>query len=277
MVRLGAFVVGLGFIAALLLAIFTTPLKNEPNVMYDFVKHPRKVQLASDGLMPHWDTAQLQRGLKVYKEVCSACHSLNLVSFRNLADLGYDEGQIKAFAAGLQVPSINPETGEPATRPGMASDKFPSPFANDVAARAANAGAVPPDLSLITKAREGGQHYIYSLLTGYTDPTTYKNKDGKPLPKELQPTGALAFNPYFPNLNLAMASPLAVDGQVTYDDGTPATIDQMAKDVSAFLVWTAEPNQVTRVWAGWAVLGFLSIFTVLAYMSYQAIWADKKY
>lgn len=270
MVRLGAFVIGLGFIAALLLSIFTTPLKNEPNAMYGFVKHPREVALASDGLMPHWDTAQLQRGLKVYKEVCAACHGLNLVAFRNLADLGYDEGQIKAFAAGLQVPSINPETGEAATRPGVASDKFPSPFANDVAARAANAGAVPPDLSLIVKAREGGQHYIYSLLTGYQAAPA-------DMPKELQPSGALAHNPYFPNLNLAMAPPLSADGLVTYDDGTKATVDQMSKDVTAFLVWTAEPNQVTRVWAGWAVLGFLSIFTVLAYMSYRAIWADKKH
>ena len=276
MVRLGAFVAGLGFVAALLLSIFTTPLKNEPNVAYSFVKHPREVKLASDGLMPHWDTAQLQRGLKVYKEVCSACHGISQVAFRDLADLGYDEGQIKAFAKGFQVPSVNPETGEAATREAVAADKFPSPFANEVAARAANNGAVPPDLSLITKAREGGQHYIYSLLTGYVDPTTYKNEEGKLLPKELQPTGVLAFNPYFPNLNLAMAAPLAVDGQVTYDDGTTATVDQMAKDVTAFLVWTAEPNQVSRVWAGWAVLGFLAIFTVLAYMSYQAIWADKK-
>jgi ubiquinol-cytochrome c reductase cytochrome c1 subunit len=277
MVRPVAMLAGAGFIVALLLAIFTTPLKNEPSAMYAFVEHPREVKLASDGMMPHWDPAQLQRGLKVYKEVCSACHGLSLVAFRDLADLGYDEGQIKTFAQGFQVPSINPETGENATRNGVAADKFPSPYPNDVAARAGNNGAVPPDLSLITKAREGGQHYVYSLLTGYADPTTYKNKDGKPLPPELQPTGALAFNPYFPNLNLAMAAPLAIDDQVTYDDGTKATVDQMAKDVSAFLVWTAEPNQVTRVWAGWAVIGFLSIFTVLAYMSYQAIWADKKH
>lgn len=277
MVRPVAMLAGAGFIVALLLAIFTTPLKNEPSATHEFVKHSREVKLASDGLLPHWDTAQLQRGLKVYDEVCKSCHGLSLVAFRDLADLGYDEGQIKTFAKKYQIASINPETGEAATRDGVAADKFPSAFANDVAARAANNGAVPPDLSLIVKAREGGQHYIYSLLTGYTDPATYKNKEGKLLPKELQPTGALAFNPYFPNLNLAMAPPLAADGQVTYDDGTKATIDQMAKDVSAFLVWTAEPNQVTRVWAGWAVIGFLSIFTVLAYMSYRAIWADKKH
>jgi ubiquinol-cytochrome c reductase cytochrome c1 subunit len=270
MVRVGAFVVGLGFIAALLLSIFTTPMKNEPNAMYEFVKHPRHVKLASDGVMPHWDTAQLQRGLKVYHEVCRSCHGINLVAFRDLAELGLDEGQIKTFAKEYQVPSINPETGEATTRAGVPADKFPAAFANEVAARAANNGAAPPDLSLITKAREGGQHYVYSLLTGYKAPPAN-------LPKELQPTGVLSYNPYFANLNLAMAPPLTADGQVTYDDGTKASVDQMAKDVTAFLVWTAEPNQVTRVWAGWAVLGFLALSTVLAYMSYQAIWADKKH
>src|SRR3546814_10426731 len=127
--------------------------------------------LASDGiLLPHWDKAQLQRGMQVYREVCSACHSLNLVAFRDIQDLGYTEGQVKTFAKGFQVPSINPDTGEPATRDGMPSDYFPSPYANEVAARAANNNALPPDLSLITKAREGGKDYIYSLLTGFQNP-----------------------------------------------------------------------------------------------------------
>jgi len=270
MVRPVAMLAGVGFIVALLFAIFTTPLKSEPNVMYSFVKHPREVHLASDGLTPHWDAAQLQRGLKVYKEVCSACHGLSLVSFRNLADLGYDEGQVKAFAKGFQVPSVNPETGEAAMRDALSSDKFPSPYPNDVAARAANNGAVPPDLSLITKAREDGKNYLYSLLTGYQAPPAN-------LPKELQPSGTLHYNPYFANLNLAMAQPLTIDDQVAYDDGTKATVDQMSKDVTAFLVWSAEPNQVTRLWAGWAVIIFLLIFTTLAYLSYKSIWADKKH
>lgn len=269
MVRPIAFLAGLGLVTALLLALLTTPLKNEPNAMYSFVKHPRHVALASDGLFPHWDTAQLQRGLKVYKEVCSACHSLNHVSIRDIAQLGYDEGQVKAFAKSLQVPSINPETGEPATRSGLPSDKFPAPYPNDVAARAANNGAVPPDLSLMTKARVDGKNYLYSLLTGYQNPPAN-------LPKDLRPSGTLHYNPYFHNLNLAMAKPLN-DGQVTYDDGTKATVDQMSKDVTAFLVWTAEPKQVTRVWAGWAVIAFLLMFTTLAYMSYRTVWADKKH
>jgi ubiquinol-cytochrome c reductase cytochrome c1 subunit len=269
MVRPLGFLVGLGFITALVLAIFTTPLKNEPNVAYSFVKEPRHLKLASDGLMPHWDQAQLQRGMQVYKEVCAACHSLNLVAFRNIADLGYTEGQIKTFAKGFQVPSVNPDTGEVATRDGLPSDHFPAPYANDVAARAANNNAIPPDLSLITKARAGGKDYVYSLLTGYQNPPAN-------LPAELKPGTGLHYNPYFPNLNLAMAKPLA-DNQVTYADGTKASVDQMSKDVTAFLVWTGEPKLVKRVQVGWAVFFFLLIFTVLAYLSYRNIWADKKH
>ncbi|MGV3730439.1 MAG: cytochrome c1 [Sphingopyxis sp.] len=269
MVRPLGFLVGLGFVAALLLSLVTTPLKNEPNVAYSFVKEPRHLKLASDGLMPHWDQAQLQRGMQVYKEVCAACHSLNLVAFRNIQDLGYTEGQVKTFAKGFQVPSVNPDTGEVATRDGLPSDHFPAPYANDVAARAANNNAIPPDLSLITKAREGGKDYIYSLLTGYQNPPAN-------LPDDLKPGVGLHYNPYFPNLNLAMAKPLS-DGQVTYADGTKATVDQMSKDVTAFLVWTAEPKLVKRVQVGWAVFGFLLIFTVLTYLSYRNIWADKKH
>jgi ubiquinol-cytochrome c reductase cytochrome c1 subunit len=269
MVRLFAFLAGLVFLFALAFSIATTPLKNEPNAMHSFVKHPRHVALSSDGVFGKFDQGQLQRGLKVYKEVCSSCHGLGQVAIRNIAELGYDESQVKAFAKTLTVPSINPETGEPATRPGLPSDQFPSPYANDVAARAANNGAVPPDLSLITKAREGGKDYVYSLLTGYQNPPAN-------LPKELKPTGVLHYNPYFPNLNLAMAPPLA-EGQVTFDDGTKSTVDQMAKDVSAFLVWTAEPNLQARHAGGWATIIFLLMFTTLAYLSYRAVWADKKH
>lgn len=269
MVRPLAFLVGLGFITALIFAIFTTPLKNEPNASHEFHKHPRHLALSSDGLFPHWDKAQLQRGMQVYKEVCSACHSLNLVAFRNIQDLGYTEGQVKTFAKGFQVPSINPDTGEPATKDGLPSDHFPAPYANEVAARAANNNALPPDLSLITKAREGGKDYVYSLLTGYKNPPA-------DLPKELQPGTGLHFNPYFANLNLAMAKPLT-DGQVTFADGSKNDVEHMARDVTAFLVWTAEPKLVTRVWAGWAVIGFLLIFSILAYLSYRNIWADKKH
>ncbi|AMG74504.1 MULTISPECIES: cytochrome c1 [Sphingopyxis] len=270
MVRPLGFLVGLGFIAALVLAILTTPLTNEPNASHEFHKHPKHLKLASDGLVPHWDKAQLQRGMQVYKEVCSACHSLNLVAFRNIQDLGYTEGQVKSFAKSYDnIPSINPDTGEPATRTGLPSDHFPAPYANEVAARAANNNALPPDLSLITKAREGGKDYIYSLLTGFQNPPAN-------LPKELRPGTGLHYNPYFANLNLAMAPPLA-DGQVTYADGTKATVDQMASDVTAFLVWTAEPKLVKRVQVGWGAFIFLLIFSTLTYLSYRNIWADKEH
>src|SRR3546814_7976224 len=193
MVRPLGFLVGLGFITALVLAILTTPLSNEPNVAHEFHKHPKHLKLASDGiLLPHWDQAQLQRGMQVYKEVCSACHSLNLVAFRNIADLGYTEGQIKTFAKGFQVPSINPDTGEPATSDGLPSDHFPSPYANEVAARAANTNALPPDLSLIAKAREGGTDYVSSLLTGFQNPQATR-------PSRFPPSTGLHTTPHLTN------------------------------------------------------------------------------
>lgn len=269
MVRLLGILVGLGFVMAGLFSLFTTPLSNEANMMEEYYKKPRHLALSSDGVFAKWDQHQLQRGLQVYKEVCSACHGLSQVAFRDIKALGYDDGQVKTFAAGFQVPSINAETGEAATREGLASDKFPSPYANDIAARAANNGAVPPDLSLITKAREDGKNYLYSLLTGYTDPP-------KGMPKSLMPTGALHHNPYFHSLNLAMAKPLS-DGQVTFADGSKNDVEHMARDVAAFLVWTAEPKLVDRIALGRAVIGFLLMFTVLAYLSYRNIWADKKH
>ena len=239
-------------------------------VEYKFHKHPEKVDFAHNGAFGKFDRAQLQRGLKVYQEVCAACHSMNLVAFRNFQDLGYNEDQIKTLAKSwaTETPSIDPETGEASSRPSLPSDRIPSPAPNDIAARAANNGALPPDLSLITKARHDGTNYVYSLLTGYTDVP-------KDLPKENRPGDGLYYNAYFPNLNLAMAPPLS-DGITEYDDGTEATVDQMARDVSAFLTWTAEPKLESRKQGGLAVLGFLLVFTVLAYLSYQNIWADLK-
>ena len=213
----------------------------------------------------------MQRGFQVYKEVCAACHSLRLVAFRNLEELGYNEDEVKAIAANwaIEAPSIDPATGEASTRPALPADKFPKPFANDVAAAAANNNAIPPDLSLITKAREGGAPYIYSLLTGYQEPPAN-------LPEANRPGPGLHYNPYFANLNLAMAAPLAIEDQVAYSDGTKASIDQMAKDVSAFLIWSAEPKLEERHQAGWAVIAFLLIATILAFMSFKSIWADVK-
>jgi ubiquinol-cytochrome c reductase cytochrome c1 subunit len=166
------------------------------------------------------------------------------------------------------VPGIDPNTGEVNTRPGTPTDYFPSPFANDVAARAANNNAIPPDLSLMTKARHGGAPYVYSLLTGYQAQPAELLEE---FPDAKTGTG-LYYNPYFANLNIAMAPPLS-DGQVTYADGTPNTRDQMAKDVAAFLTWTAEPTLIERKSTGWAVFGFLLFATVLAWLAKKQVWA----
>ena len=279
MVRIIGFLVGLGFAGVLLISLVVNLVgyvqsPPEPTAEHEFHRHAKELSLRSDGPFGTFDRQQLQRGFQVYKEVCAGCHSLNLVSFRDLHQLGYNEAEVKAIANqwAIEVPSVNPETGEAATRKAIPSDKFPSPYANETAARAANNNALPPDLSLMAKAREGGAPYIYSLLTGY-----------QPQPAELvakfpgAKTGeGLHYNPYFANLNIAMPPPLTADGQVTYADGTAATVDQMSKDVSAFLLWTAEPNLQGRHKGGVAVLIFLIMATALGYMSYRNIWATAK-
>ncbi|HET9397884.1 MAG TPA: cytochrome c1 [Sphingomicrobium sp.] len=282
MVRIIGFFVGLGFVGVLLISLisdaatyFSSPA--EETAEHEFHREAKALKLTSDGPLGHFDKAQLQRGLKVYTEVCAACHGINLVAFRNLADLGYTEGQIKSFATDqwkIEVPSINPETGEAATRKPVLSDKFPNPYANETAARAANNNAYPPDLSLMAKAREGGAAYIYSLLTGYQrQPAELLEK----FPAAKTPQG-LYYNPYFANLNIAMPPPFTADGQVTYDgEGAPKpTVDQMAKDVSAFLLWTAEPKLEARKRTGITVLIFLLIATILGYLSYQNVWGEAK-
>jgi ubiquinol-cytochrome c reductase cytochrome c1 subunit len=245
-----------------------------PLAAEEFHRAPKPLHLASDGPFGKFDKRQLQRGFQVYSEVCSACHSLSLVSFRDLKGLGYDEAEIKKIASDwkTQVPSINPDTGEAATRKALPSDTFPPPFPNEVAARAANNNALPPDLSLMTKAREGGAAYVYSILTGFQpQPAELLKKfpDAKTPPN-------LHYDPYFPNLNIAMPPPLTTNGQVTYADGTPSTVDQMAKDVAAFLVWTAEPNLEARRAAGFAVAVFLLIATILGRLAYLQIYREQK-
>ncbi|WP_338505255.1 cytochrome c1 [Sphingomonas kaistensis] len=283
MVRIIGFFVGAGFVFVLLWSLVVNGLdyfRNPPEhaAYYYFHKDPRDAELPSDGMMGKFDRQQLQRGFQVYKEVCAACHGMKYVSFYQLTDLGYSEAEVKAIANqwAIEVPSVNPDTGEAATRKALVSDRFPSPYPNETAARAANNNAYPPDLSLITEARHDGANYVYSLLTGYANADTYRNAEGKPVPNDAKPPQGLHFNPYFANLNIAMPAPLVSDGQVTYADGTKATVDQMAKDVSAFLVWTAEPTLEARHRAGWAVLVFLLIATVLAYMAYRNIWANAK-
>jgi ubiquinol-cytochrome c reductase cytochrome c1 subunit len=280
MVRIIAFFVGIGFAFVLLFSLIAGVSESissppEPTAEEEFHKHPKHLRLASDGPFGKFDRQQLQRGFQVYKEVCAACHGLSLVAFRDLHELGYEEPEVKAIADqwAIEVPTVNPETGEPATRKAIPSDTFPSPYANETAARAANNNALPPDLSLITKAREGGAAYTYSLLTGYQRQPT---KLVREFPAAKTPPG-LHYNPYFANLNIAMPPPLTAAGQVTYAPGNPApTVDQMAKDVSAFLVWAAEPKLENRHRSGIAVVIFLLFGTVLAYLAYRQIWAEAK-
>jgi ubiquinol-cytochrome c reductase cytochrome c1 subunit len=272
--------IGAVFAAVLLISFFSnlaTYFQSPPAPLASdvFHKEPKEVHFASDGPFGHFDKRQLQRGFQVYSEVCSACHSLKMVSFRDLKQLGYNDAEIKKIASDwkTQVPSINPDTGEAASRKALASDNFPSPFPNEVAARAANNNALPPDLSLMTKAREGGAAYVYSLITGYQNqPADLLRK----FPDAKTPPG-LHYNPYFANLNIAMPPPLTSAGQVTYAPGNPApTVDQMARDVAAFLAWTAEPNLESRHAAGLAVAIFLLVASILGYFAYRQIWYEAK-
>ena len=284
MIRLIAFLVGIGFAGVALLSLlfgigpaFSDLSKHgsfvAPTAEHEFYKKPKQVDFAHNGPFGKWDAAQLQRGYQVYKEVCAACHGMKFVAFRDFAQLGYNEDEVKALAAEWQnVPAIDPDTGEAIIRPGIPTDNIPSPYPNNVAAAAANNNAIPPDLSLITKARKDGSNYVYSLLTGYGPIPAELTKE---FPEFSKPD-ALHFNQYFPNLNIAMAPPLTQKDQVTYADGTEATIDQMAKDVSAFLTWTAEPKLVERKQTGWPVLGFLLFATILAYFAKQQVWAGTK-
>ena len=277
MVRLLGPLVGLFFAVAALWSLVSGAMTfiaepPQPTVEHEFHRHPKDIHFTSDGPLGKFDKQQLQRGFQVYKEVCAACHSLRLVAFRDLAALGYNEAEVKAIAAGFQVPGIDPNTGEANTRPGLPTDYFPKPFANDVAARAANNNAIPPDLTLMTKARHEGPQYVYSLLTGYQRQPAALLRE---FPDAKTPPG-LFYNPYFPNLNLAMAPPLSGTGQVTYGDGTRATVPQMAKDVSAFLAWTAEPKLEKRHQVGWPTVLFLLVMTVLIYLAYQNIWRGIK-
>ena len=278
MVRPIGILAGLGFVAVVLWSLMwgVVAYVSEPHVptaYKAFHLPPKEVSFSFEGPAGKFDKQQLQRGFQVYKEVCSACHSMKFVAFRDLEQIGFSKAEVKAIAKNwsLETPSIDPATGEANTRKSLPSDYFPKPFANDVAARAANNNAIPPDQSLIVKAREEGPQYIYSLLTGYQDqPASLLQK----YPDAKTPDG-LHYNPYFPNLNLAMAPPLVAD-QVSYADGTKATLDQEAKDVVAFLTWAAEPKLENRHVAGWASLVYVLLFTGFAYAAYRTIWADKK-
>ncbi|MBC7136563.1 MAG: cytochrome c1 [Oceanibaculum nanhaiense] len=216
------------------------------------------------GIFGTFDRAAAQRGFQVYKEVCSTCHGAYHLSYRNLVDLGFNEAEVKAIAAGYTVTDGPNDDGEMFERPAEPSDKFARPFPNEKAARFANGGAYPPDLSLIVKARPGGADYLYALLTGYQE-----------APAGVELMEGMNYNAYFPGHQIAMAQPIYPDG-VTYADGTAATIEQQARDISTFLAWAAEPEMERRKQMGISVMLFLIVLTGLAYGSMRKIWADVK-
>ncbi|MFP4003273.1 MAG: cytochrome c1 [Alphaproteobacteria bacterium] len=287
-------------------------------------KHPHPPVIEKDGevvqrgwtftgVTGHFDKQTLQRGFKVYREVCAACHSLDYMAFRSLARPGgpFDVEKcyaqdpanpelkttdpvlnkcVKAIAAEFQIPagpdefgSMVDEQGNPLTEPAKPSDKIPGPYKNEKEAAAANNGKVPPNLSLMTEARHNGADYLYSLITGYPDT----------LPQGLKPPAGLYYNPYFPGDVsvgfegdkedmppggfIAMAPPLVTDGQVVYDDGTEATIEQMAYDVTTFLQWAAEPKMEARKETGLAVMGYLAVLAILLYWSYRRVWRNVEH
>ena len=234
---------------------------------------PKSVAFSFEGPLGTYDRAALQRGFQVYKEVCSACHSLNRVAFHNLADPGgpgFTDAQAKAIAASYKIPAEPNDKGElfdgsgnRLTRPGIVADDFPPPFANEEAARAANGGALPPDLSLIEKARAGGAAYVYSILNGFHEkpPAWFKVLPNK------------YYDPYFQDWNISMPPPLT-DGSVTYSDGTSNKVDQEARDVVTFLAWAAEPSMEERKRLGLGVMAFLIVFSGLLFLSYRRVWRD---
>lgn len=223
---------------------------------------PIQMDWSFDGFLGTYDKAALQRGFLVYKSVCASCHSLKRIAFRNLEALGYEEGQIKTLAAEYTVMDGPDDEGEMFERPARPSDYFPNPYPNKEAAKYANNGAYPPDLSLITKARKDGANYVYSILTGYEEAPAYK--------KLMQ---GQHYNKYMAGSIIAMAPPLS-DEQVGYEDGTATTVDQYAKDVVHFLNWAAEPELEARKRMGAKVLIFLAFFALFMYKLKRKIWSD---
>jgi ubiquinol-cytochrome c reductase cytochrome c1 subunit len=271
-------------LAALGLALLAGPVLAETTH-----EEERAASWSFEGPLGKFDKAQLQRGYKVYREVCAACHSMDLMYFRNLGQKGgpfydpkypnsNDNPYVKSLAKDIQVPDLDGETGDVIQRPAGPADRFANPFPNEPAARASNGGALPPDLSLIVKGREGGAAYIYSLLTGY-----------RAAPAGLAVPAGKFYNPWYPgDLGgswsgpagrvpkgglIAMPPPLA-PGKVTFDDGKPSTVDQQAKDVVAFLAWASEPKMEERKQFGLGAMIYLLIFSILLWFSYRRIWRN---
>ncbi|GAA94828.1 uncharacterized protein L969DRAFT_20212 [Mixia osmundae IAM 14324] len=226
--------------------------------------HPPSYPWAHKGPFEAFDHAAIRRGYQVYREVCSSCHSLDRIAWRNLVGVSHTVDEVKAMAEEIEYEDGPSDTGDMFQRPGKLADYMPRPYANDEAARAGNAGALPPDLSLIIKARHGGADYVYSLITGYVD-----------APAGLTIPGTMNFNPYFPGTQIAMARVL-YDGLVEFEDGTPSTTSQMAKDVVSFLSWAAEPETDERKKMGLQTVLVLSTLTALSVWVKRFKWAPIK-
>jgi len=252
-----------------------------PAISAEKSAHPEAAQWSFEGIFGTYDRAQLRRGYQVYAEVCAGCHSLRLVAYRNLKEIGLSIGQIEKIAAEKEVPGDPDEEGEPTIRKGIPADKFVPPFANVNAARAANNGALPPDLSLMTKARIGGPGYVYALLTSYgkklpkfemdSHGKLKKDKYKKPIPFKMGE--GLQYNPAFPGGKIAMAPPLSAEA-VEYKDKTKATVPQMASDVVAFMHWAADPKLEDRKRLGIKAILFLILLAGLLYAWKRKVWAD---
>jgi ubiquinol-cytochrome c reductase cytochrome b/c1 subunit len=252
----------------------------QPALAADESPPPPRVKWSFSGPFGKYDRAQLQRGLKVYREVCAVCHGLKYIAFRNLADLGYSEGQIKAIAAEYKIQDGPNDQGDMFEREGRPADYFPTPWPNENAARARYNG-VPPDMSVLAKARgyergfpwfifdmftqfqEHGVDYIHAVMTGYKE----KPPAGVNLPQ------GTFYNEYFPGHAIAMPPPLS-DKRIDYTDGSPTTVDQFAKDVSAFMMWAAEPHLEARKRIGFQVMIFLIVLSGLLYFTKKKVWAD---
>jgi ubiquinol-cytochrome c reductase cytochrome c1 subunit len=248
----------LRIVAAAALILAATALKVSAQIAE--TPEPLHVKWHHDGPFGTFDRAAAQRGFQVYREVCSTCHSLTYVAFRNLTDLGFSPEQVEALAAEYTVTDGPNDEGEMFERPARPSDPIPPPYPNPQAARVANGGALPPDLSLITKARAGGTDYVFSIPQGYSEPP----------PGESGPEGTY-YNAYFPGHWIAMPPPLQ-DGAVQYADGTQATVPQMAEDVATFLTWAGEPTLEQRKRTGLKVTLFLVVFTGLTYATMRKVW-----
>jgi ubiquinol-cytochrome c reductase cytochrome c1 subunit len=242
----------------ILVILFTT------NLIANEGEKPPKMPWSFQSILGTYDRAALKRGFQVYHEVCAACHSLDRIAYRHLAGIGLPAETIKALAAEKEVRDGFTEEGEIFKRPGKPSDQIVTPYINEKAARAANNGALPPDLSLIVKARAHGPDYLHALLTGYADP-----------PKDVQLMEGMHYNKFFPGHQIAMIQPLR-DGLVTYTDGTPTNVDQLSRDVVTFLTWAGDPKMEERKKTGFKVMFFLLIFTFLMFVVKGRVWRKLK-